>query len=270
MRLVILTSNQLRHKYFINSLARNFNVVSVVMEEKKRDYSKKGEGTPLDSEVKKYFNDRSLSEQSFFGQEEKVIVPPENIISIVGGDLNKKEVAATVKKSQPDAMAVFGSSLLKEELIGILPPNRIINMHLGLSPYYRGSGTNFWPLYEEKPQYVGVTIHFIDIGIDSGDIIVQGRPNIEVSDTPHSIGNKIIAVGVDLVIKVLKHLDAGEEVIGHKQELKNGKLCLFKDCSPEHIIELTNKWQKGLIDKYLQKKDKIGNIKIDDKIITKL
>ena len=50
-----------------------------------------------------------------------------------------------MQQAAPDVVLVFGTGLLKAPLIGAFP-GRIINIHLGLSPYYRGAGTNFWPL----------------------------------------------------------------------------------------------------------------------------
>ena len=49
---------------------------------------------------------------------------------------------------------------------------KFLNVHLGLSPYYRGSGTNVWPLINTEPDMVGATL-CIDAGIDNGEIIHQ-------------------------------------------------------------------------------------------------
>lgn len=236
------------------------------MEEKKRDYSKKGEGTPYESRIKKYFEDRAESEKLFFGDFSEVQVNKENVLEIPAGELNENYVSEKLAAWKPDYIVVFGSSLLKEKIIDLLPPKRIINMHLGLSPYYRGSGTNFWALYNKEPQYVGVTIHYLDKGIDSGEMIVQGRPEITGDDTPHSIGNKTISVGVDLIIELLKKIEQGKEIKSQKQDLSLGKLYKFKDCEPERIIELMEEWDKGLIGDYLRVKKTLGEVKIADNL----
>ncbi len=158
-------------------------------------------------------------------------------------------------------MAVFGSSILKEELIDSLGSKRIINMHLGLSPYYRGSGTNFWPLYNEEPQYVGATIHYIDKGIDSGKVIGQVQPEITSEDTPHSIGNKTIIAGTRLLSQVLARLEKGERLEGQAQDLTEGKLYFFKDCRGEHIVELIKKWPR-VLKEYLANKDGLAKVKL--------
>lgn len=262
MKIAILTSNFPRHKYVINQIALNFDVCGIVMEEKKRDYSKKGDGTLYESQVKKYFEDRTESEKLFFGDFLEVKVGKETILEIPAGELNESYVCEKLATWKPYYIVVFGSSLLKEKIIDLLPPKRIINMHLGLSPYYRGSGTNFWALYNKEPQYVGVTIHYLDKGIDSGEIIVQGRPEIVGDDTPHSIGNKTIVVGVGLLTELLKKIEQGKEIKSQEQDLSIGKVYKFKDCEPERIIELMEKWDKGLIRDYLRVRKTLGDVKI--------
>jgi methionyl-tRNA formyltransferase len=61
-----------------------------------------------------------------------------------------------------------------------------------LSPYYRGSGTNFFPFVNNEPEYVGATFMYIDEGIDTGEIIHQIRPTIFLGDTIHHVGNRLI------------------------------------------------------------------------------
>lgn len=265
MRIVILTSNQRRHNYLIRQLSSNFNVCGIIREEKKRDYGKKGEGTQYEKQVRKYFEDREKSEKEFFDNFLKM-EPKEDIFEIPAGEINESYVCEKISAWKPDYIIVFGSSILKEEIINLMPRKRIINMHLGLSPYYRGSGTNFWALYNKEPQCVGVTIHYLDKNIDSGEIIVQGRPLIVIDDTPHSIGNKTIAAGVNLMIKLLKEIEQGKEIKSQKQDLSSGKLYKFKDCEPAHIIELVEKWDNGLIRDYVRAKDALKEIKLIDNI----
>ena len=71
-----------------------------------------------------------------------------------------------IKKNNPDIIIVYGSSIIAPLTNDF--KNKIINVHLGLSPYYRGSGTNFYPILNSKPEYIGVTFMFLDKGIDTG------------------------------------------------------------------------------------------------------
>lgn len=60
--------------------------------------------------------------------------------------------------------------LLKQPVLGYFP-DRIINLHISLLPWNRGADPNLWSYLENTPR--GVTIHFIDKGVDTGDIISQ-------------------------------------------------------------------------------------------------
>jgi len=238
-------------------LIKNFNVVGIAQEVKKRDYSKKGEGTNEESVVKEYFNARDENEKYFFGKNKELLLGNYELMQVPAGEINDSKYIKKIKGWKADYFAVFGSSILKEEIISLFKKNHIINIHLGLSPYYRGSGTNFWPQYEEKLEYVGATIHILDEGIDTGEIIHQCRPSIEIGDTPHSIGNKTIKKGVEDYVKIFKKLENKEKILGKTQDLSNGKLYLFKNCEPKHITRLIEKFNNGLVQKYLKtEKDK--------------
>jgi len=60
--------------------------------------------------------------------------------------------------------------VLKKEILDLFP-NRAINLHISYLPYNRGADPNFWSFIDGTPK--GVTIHYLDEGVDTGDIIVQ-------------------------------------------------------------------------------------------------
>lgn len=69
-------------------------------------------------------------------------------------------------------------------------PNRAINLHISYLPWNRGSDPNFWSFVDGTPK--GVTIHFMDEGIDTGDIIVQRQVELDVeTETLRSSYNKL-------------------------------------------------------------------------------
>ena len=68
--------------------------------------------------------------------------------------------------------------IIKRDVIALLP-HRIINLHISLLPYNRGSDPNIWSFIENTP--AGVTIHEIDDGIDTGGILLQERIDFDPS-----------------------------------------------------------------------------------------
>jgi len=95
--------------------------------------------------------------------------------------INHPDVIKVIDKHNPDLIVVFGTSLLKGELLekGRLG---IINLHGGLSPEYRGADCTFWALHNQEPEKVGCTIHYINAGIDTGNIIAHVSPEIKETD----------------------------------------------------------------------------------------
>jgi methionyl-tRNA formyltransferase len=157
-----------------------------------------------------------------------------------------------MRRLEPQAVLVFGTGLLKQPLIDSFP-GRILNIHLGLSPYYRGAGTNFWPLVNGEPEYCGATIHFLDIGVDTGPIIAHVRPDIARGDGPHDIGNRTIIAAARGLADAALALGAGG-VNGIEQH-GGGRLYRRVDFSADAVRRLYANFEAGMIDTYLRNKE---------------
>ncbi len=160
-----------------------------------------------------------------------------------------------LRKLDVDVVAVCGCSILKKNFLEV-PPLGTINLHSGLAPYYRGCSCYFWPLYNNEPEYVGVTIHYVNPGIDDGDVIHQGRPDIQADDDEITIFVKMMEIGAKLMVKSLHEIEKGT-VKGHKQTEK-GQLYLDNMTTVTHIKELHEKLKKGLLKEYVAKHESGG------------
>ena len=124
-------------------------------------------------------------------------------------------------------------------------------MHLGLSPYYRGTGTNVWPLINNEPEFIGATFMYIDSGIDTGSIIHQIRADIMLGDSPHSIGNRLIKKMTEEYCKIIDKFD---NLHTERQIFSKGKIYYLKDFNSNTCKKLYSNIQNGLIENYLEKK----------------
>ena len=68
---------------------------------------------------------------------------------------------------------------LPQELADFLVEHKAINIHAGISPYYRGTDCNFWALYDDNPHLVGTTIHLLSKGLDSGPMLYHAMSNLK-------------------------------------------------------------------------------------------
>jgi len=82
-----------------------------------------------------------------------------------------EESIALMRAAEADLGIVCGTNILKESVFKI-PRLGSINIHQGLAPYYRGGPPVFWELYNGERE-VGVTVHFVEPKVDTGEIILQ-------------------------------------------------------------------------------------------------
>lgn len=113
-----------------------------------------------------------------------------------------------------DAYLIENALFLSLEFDKIIKPekfshNNIVNIHFSLLPKYKGMYTSAWPILNGEEES-GVTLHKIDHGIDTGDILAQTRFYLSKSETAASLYHKYIKHGTDLVISNLEALLDGK------------------------------------------------------------
>ncbi|MHC4697834.1 MAG: formyl transferase [Planctomycetota bacterium] len=255
MRIGILTSVERRHRHFVRALHGRFGVVAVVYEQ--IDYTPAevdtDDLTPAQAQiVADHFAERARQETVFFGGDSEFVEDGRScrVRHLARGALNTTHTVEFLRAAGADTVVIYGTNLIKPPLLGAWP-GRMVNMHLGLSPYYRGTATNFYPLLNEEPEYVGATIHLLDAGIDSGPILAHARPEIVADDMPHTIGCKAILAGIARLIAVLRDLDRGHLTPVPQWEVPNARLYLRKHYHPRQVVELYRKIDAGLIPRYV-------------------
>jgi methionyl-tRNA formyltransferase len=87
------------------------------------------------------------------------------------------EALALMRAAGADLGVVLGTNILKESVFKI-PRLGSINVHQGLAPYYRGCPAVFWELFNDERE-VGLTIHFVEAKVDTGDIVMQETVPLE-------------------------------------------------------------------------------------------
>ncbi len=88
--------------------------------------------------------------------------------------VNSDEARTILKTLAPTRIVVYGTRLISgKTLEQIKVP--FINIHAGITPEYRGGQGGYWALAEGKPDLCGVTVHYIDKGIDTGSVLKQNR-----------------------------------------------------------------------------------------------
>ena len=172
MKITLFTANQPRHNYLINKLSEICEELFVVQESRSiipiGNYNKNFQSKIM----KKYFSKLTSAQKRIFGNcyinlSKKKI----NILPMQLGDLSKCSIKNLSPFLKSDIFIVFGSSYIKGKLLNILIKKKAINIHMGISPFYRGTDCNFWALYDNNPHLVGSTIHLLSKDLDSGPML---------------------------------------------------------------------------------------------------
>lgn len=139
-----------------------------------------------------------------------------------------------IRAMQPDVIITSGCPILKPEIFG-LARLATINVHWGIAPRYRGENTLFWPLYYGDYKNVGVTIHQIDAGIDTGPILAHGFAEINSEDDEHTLTAKVAQVASRLLPGILARIEETQTVTGFASQ-DNGTLYLGKHRTWRHDL----------------------------------
>ena len=244
-KVLIITSGSLRHMYFANSIVKSFKTISfkIIFEgnlilPKKLNLKKSGDI------IKDHFNLRQSSEYEFFSGSEEILLQNDKILNLEKGEINNDEIIKKISDFNPSLIITYGCSIIKPKLIDLFK-NKIINVHLGLSPYYRGAGTNFHALVNNEFHFFGYSIIYIDKGIDTGEIIHQARPKITNNDTPHKIGNRLIKKMTKDLISLISNFNLIEKKPSITSDYEC-KLFMIKDADALATQRLYDNFQDNL------------------------
>jgi len=117
-------------------------------------------------------------------------------VQLDGSKLDEPEVLQSIAALHADiGVSAFFGHILRRPLLELFPQG-VLNVHPALLPYGRGANPNVWSIIDRTP--AGVTIHYIDSGVDTGDIIAQHEVAIEPVDTGETLYRKLERASVEL------------------------------------------------------------------------
>ena len=243
-----IVGDHLRHRWFVQQLAddQRFELRAVVCE---RQPPPAAADDPL---VADHFRLRDEAELRHF--ERASPLDAHNVpVRVVGtGESNDPSVADWLRPAGADYLLLFGCGIIREPLLEDFT-GRTINMHLGLSPYYKGHATNFWPLVNGEPECVGTTVHVATLAVDAGPILRQARPRIAVGDGSHDIGSKAVMAGARALRDAAAAYAKGE-VSGEPQH-GEGRIYRRSDFNPAAVAEMRRRFADGMIERYLDERE---------------
>ncbi len=123
-------------------------------------------------------------------------------------NVNAAACHALIEKLKPDIVVVNGTRILNRKTLAKLNAT-VINTHQGITPSYRGAHGAYWALTQNDPAHCGVTVHLVDEGIDTDNIIAQSVIAPEANDSFVTYPFLQTAKALDLIVRAVRDFHAG-------------------------------------------------------------
>lgn len=134
-------------------------------------------------------------------------------------NINAPEVANQIKSMNADLIvSVSMNQIIKKNILN-MPQHKCINVHCAPLPRYQGMSPYVWALANNE-DYSAVTIHYMDEGLDTGNIIVQEKISVVVNDTAFALFYRCCCKAAELLLKVVDNIEKGQ-VTSYPQNLED-------------------------------------------------
>jgi folate-dependent phosphoribosylglycinamide formyltransferase PurN len=130
--------------------------------------------------------------------------------------VNAESTIELIKAINPDLIIVNGTRIISKKVLQSVNC-KIINIHAGITPMYRGVHGTYWALVNNDIENSGVTVHFVDEGIDTGNIIKQKQVVPTSKDNFVTYPLLQLSVGIELLISTVENYFNESIIISNKE-----------------------------------------------------
>ncbi len=200
-KIIILTTDTLHHRYFINKIIDEGYTIDTVFFEKNKiqpDYEK-------DIVFEK--DENEFEKNNFFKELPYEIKDKIKICKV--DNINDSIVSERIKELEIKIGIVFGTSPIKRKVLSLFN-EKIFNIHRGIPQYYRGLDSDLWAINNNDWNRIGTTIHKVEERLDTGDYVYQQSLKLEKGMKIYHVRYHTTLIACKLVIKLLKDLFDGD------------------------------------------------------------
>lgn len=231
-RLVVLTGDGPEHRYVTNRLCAELPIQEIVVDTRQRTPSLRrafrGGGLTGFSRMGLFAFRRLVRDDAARSDALRSILSPElsecftheALVKRVEG-VNGPQARAVIAAAQPDALLVFGTSIVGAETLA-LARDQAVNLHTGISPRYRGTDCAFWPVVNREPEWIGATVHECAAAVDGGEVFGVACAEWHPNDRLHALFARAVECGAELYIDVIRRYLRDGELKGERQDLRQG------------------------------------------------
>lgn len=221
MKIVMLVGNRHSSKFLVSKINSKFRVDKVLVENKQpyfrlilRRIQKLGVVHVLGQLLfyfyyicQKYFSKPRISQILYDSNLSDINYKEIDSLEYVDS-ANSEYVCLLLANIQPDLVIVNGTRILSQNVLKSCKA-KFINIHAGITTKYRGAHGGYWALVNDDRLNCGVTIHFIDEGIDTGSELCRSVIYPTSSDNFSTYPYLQLAAGIPLVMKLIDDFKDG-------------------------------------------------------------
>lgn len=146
--------------------------------------------------------------------------------------INDARVVRRLEAMAPVVALDHGTAIVRDEVLARAAV--ALNLHWGLSPYYRGTRCTQWALLSWDPLNIGVTVHELTRQVDGGAVVGQARAVVQPSDSALSLNVQLTRLGTEIVVEAVARIRAGVALECAEQDLSRGLVTVGRQWS-EHL-----------------------------------
>jgi methionyl-tRNA formyltransferase len=214
-KLVILAGKGTSTAILYNSLKNEYDVAAVILEEPvdrkqfiKKRIRKLGAWHVFGQilfqfSIAKYLQFTSVKRKKEILRKydlEDTPLPKNKVINIK--TINDSRCKDLLKDLKPELVIVNGTRIISKDILNSIP-ERFINIHAGITPKYRNVHGAYWAIVNDDLENCGVTVHLVDAGIDTGNIIYQQTIKVTKKDNFSTYPILQLAEGIIILKKAI-------------------------------------------------------------------
>lgn len=246
---VFMTGSHPRHAAMARAVAQSGSLTALVIEEREVHVPAPplGLAEDLTALFNTHFEKRASSEDHFFGRSGEL--PDVPTLCVTREELNSPKVLHWLQRYSPDLLLSYGVHILSPEILATAQ-RAAWNMHGGLSPWYRGTTTHFWPSYFLQPQFTGMTLHETIASVDAGAIVHQSVAELVRGDGLHDLSCRAVHSLIPDIPRIIRKFFSPEP-IDTKVQTTSGRIWRSSDWRPDHLRPIYEHYNDSIVDLYL-------------------
>lgn len=127
----------------------------------------------------------------------------------------EQEVLSWIQERKPDIIVVHSGTFVPRSVRELARTGLVIGGHPGLTQSFRGGSSSFHAIFQNRPEDVGWTVFHIDKGVDTGDLITQGRLQLAPTDSFTTLDWRGMVSIAEEQARLINQFDDGQAIPRH-------------------------------------------------------